>query len=656
MIEGYAPIFLPFALRSLFARSALALARVISLLSPVIVFAAIWWSRLKASPGRHARVAALEAAVLLAGGLIFVTEALGCLHRLRPGWIAVTWTAATALAIGYLWREGRRPSALRSHLLGRLRSVVTWRPLNLLAACEVATITFALGATGLIAWLAPPTTFDAMTYQLPRVMHWFQQGTLEHFPTSNVRQIAYGPGASYWQTHLWALLDGDAGANLPQWLAYLGCALALSLWIGRFFSVHAVRFALVIGLTLPMAVLQASSTQTDLQVACWLLIGAVFLSARDSATISRASLAGLACGLAVVTKPSAALCVGPLACVALVMTFRRRGGRAGLVAASLWVAASLLVCLPHFVRNTRAFGQPLGDSAGTLVTTASPQLAVANIARWLTLNLPSERLWQGAADSLQALGLDPNHPAITFLNLKYSPTPPHVVQRLLLPDEDFVAYTTALALVVVLWLATRLTPARPATLPPIASHLHASWRAWLGALLCALALHCLLLKWQYWGNRLLLPCALLTLPALAVMTGAHRLPRLRVAVAGLGLLQTAALLTFSLNRPLVPLPASWTFAGSKPPLFSVSRTARFYAGYNAEAVPVARELVAHARAGRWQRVGLIVGTDYPEYVLWRALHDAGLDHVELHHFQSPPPTGSHPPVWPPAVDGVINVP
>jgi 4-amino-4-deoxy-L-arabinose transferase-like glycosyltransferase len=630
---------------------------VIALLSPLIVFVAIGWSRLKAAEVPRYRIAALEAAVLLAAGVIVVSETLGYLHRFRVGWISVAWTLATALALIYLWRELRRPGTLRANALQKLRGIAAWRPPTLAAAGETFTIAFALAATGLIAWLAPPNTYDAISYQLPRVMHWFQQGSLDHFATSNVRQIAYGPGVAYWHAHLWALLDGDAAANLPQWFAYLSSAIALSLWVRRFFPAAAVRYAVMIGLTLPMAVLQASSAQTDLQVACWLLIGAVFLSARDATTISRAVFAGLACGLAVLTKPSAALCVGPIACLALGMAVRRRGWRAGGLALCLWGGAALVLCLPHFVRNTRAFGGPLGDNAGTVVTTASPVLVAANVTKWITLNLPSEPLWEGTAGLLRGAGIDPNHPDISFLNLTYSPAPRHVVERLLLPDEDFVSYTTTLATLGLAWILVLLTAKRVGSVASAAvARPHPLRNRWLVTWLIALLLHFLLLKWQFWGNRLILPCALLILPALAVMSGACRRPRIRFAVTAVCLLQTALLLVFSLNRPLVRLPEKWDYVGHIPPLFSATRTERFYSGYNREALPMARELVERARSGQWRCVGLSVGTDYPEYVLWRALHDAGLDHVELHHFQSPLPNGSRLTDWPPRVDGVIYVP
>jgi hypothetical protein len=168
-------------------------------------------------------------------------------------------------------------------------------------------------------------------------------------------------------------------------------------------------------------------------------------------------------------------------------------------------------------------------------------------------------------------------------------------------------------------------------------------------------LNIVVLKWQIWGNRLLLPWALLTCPVLVAMTGAWRLPWLRTLAGTLLLLQAIFVLSFSLNRPLVPLPLSWRYTGAIP-LFSGSRTARFFAGYNSETIPVCQQLVALIREKHWRRIGLAVDENYPEYPLWRAMHEAGLDQVEFYHVNAAFPPGYHTPTWPPLVDGYVNVP
>jgi hypothetical protein len=516
---------------------------VIGFVPLLFVFAAVLWSRLKLRAGRQWRRGALEAAVLIGSATILGTELLGWLHRLHPAWIALAWVIAGTASAVYLWRDLRGPQPIRDRLIRRLRTFSLPRLLRYWSPLELVTLGLVIGVTGLVAWFSPPTNFDSMTYHLPRVMHWFQQGTLEHYPTSNVRQLAYGPGAAYWQVQLWSLFDGDLAANLPQWAALVGSAIALTLWLQRFFDHRTLAPAVLTALTLPMVLLQASSTQTDLLVGCWLLIAAVMLSSRDSADLPAASLAGLAIGLAVVTKPSAVLFVAPLAIVAGWRIIRTRGSAPAFRAGLLWVVVSLVVCLPHFSRNQRWFGQPLGHDFGTVVESFSPPLAAANGIRWLLLNIPSMGAWQAAAGLIESAGIDPNHPAISFREYKFSPPSAAVVYRLLLPDEDFAGCTVSLLLIALLALAPR------ARLVPPGAERRAGAQPltpWLVALVAMLALNFVVLKWQVWGNRLLLPWTLFACPVLVAMTGVWRQRHLRMLYCGILLLQAAFVLTFSL--------------------------------------------------------------------------------------------------------------
>ena len=617
----------------------------------LLVYAAIVWCRLKAHSGRQWRRSVLEAALLLGAGTIAGTELLGLVHLVHPTWVSLVWALAGAVSLFYLWHELRKPGPPRSRLVARVsglsvaRLLGYWHPLELLVLC------LALGATGIIAWRAPPNNFDSMTYQLSRVMHWFQQGTLGHYPTSNIRQLAYGPGAAYWQVQLMAVFNGDLAANLPQWAALVGGLIALTLWLERLVDRRAIGFSVIIGLTLPMALLQACSTQTDLQVGCWLLVAAAFLSETRPEKLARAGFVGLAIGLAVVTKPSALLCAAPLSVVAFWRTIRSDGFGAALRIGLVWVTISVAVCLPHFVRNARWFGNPLGSDDGTVVECLSPRLVAANAARWTALNIPVLSVWQGMGRALESAGIDANDAAITFRHSKFTPAVPYVVYRLLLPDEDLACYTSALLLIGLLALIMRIVPRAP--VDRSSPRRQPLW-PWLAAIGVSLALHFTLLKWQFWGNRLLLPLTLLAFPLLAALTGAWRHRLLRTVVVSLLLAQTAFVLLFSLNRPLVPLPAAWNFTGATP-LFGNSRTNHFYTGYNAEAVPVCHQLVDFVRRTQRRRIGLIVDENYPEYVIWRSLADAGLKGVELYHLNAKLPTGYHGVAWPPPVDFTINV-
>lgn len=618
-----------------------------------LVFAALVWLRLKAHSGRQWRRCVLEAALLLGVGTIVATELLGLSHSLRPLWILLAWALAGGGSALYLWRELRQASPVRDRVAARCKGM-SWRRLSTAwSRLELIGFALVLGTAGVIAWASPPTNFDSMTYQMPRVMHWLQQGTLHHYPASNIRQLAYGPGAAYWQVQLWSVFDGDIAANLPQWCALVGSALALTLCLERLVDRRAIGFAVMVGVTLPMGLLQACSTQTDLQVGCWVIAGLALLHNRpEPLGTSRALFGGLAMGLALLTKPSAALCIAPLVVAALWPSFRIEGARTVVARGLTLAAVALAINLPHFARNYSWFGSPLGDSYGTIVDSISPRLALANAVRWLVLNVPSVNAWQVAADMSQWLGVDPNHPAITFSYCRFVPASPYVIYRLFLPDEDFAAYVGTLLVIAILALLAVLSlrSSSEGNSEPRKSGVG----LWLTALVVALALHFLLLKWQWWGNRLLLPLALLGLPFLAALTGAWRRGWLRNLTVTCLLVQAAFVLTFSLNRPLVPLPKTWNFVGALP-LFGSSRTERFYAGYNAEAVPVCQQLVAAVKQTGVRRIGLMADENYPEYVLWRALHDAGLRNREIHDV-SASPSSRHPEIaWPPAVDISIKI-
>jgi hypothetical protein len=567
---------------------------------------------------------------------------------LRPAWINLTWFSASAVAIGYLWWQRAELVVVVDRTVRRrnraflFRAFGDWRSLEMSAALGVA------GATAVIALLSPPTNFDSMTYQLPRVMHWFQQGTLEHFPTSNLRQIAYAPGSAYWQVQLMAVFGGDIAANIPQWLAFVGAGIALSVWLPRYFDRRAVPLAIMSAVTLPMVLLQATSSQSDLQVGCWTLVAAIFLLGSGSDRLTSSLFAGIAIGLAVLTKTSAFLYVAPMAAVASWRIVVRRGFWRGVGAGLIWVAVSLMICAPHFIRNQLWFGTPLGDDFGTTVESTSPKRVVANMARWALLNVPSVGVWHATAQLLDEVGIDPNDPAITFRDYKFSPPSPYIVYRLLLPDEDFASYTASLLLVAVLvvirWRRTDLRHGRSRGVT-----------SWWWSIAAMFLLHCILLRWQFWGNRLLLPLALVAFPFVVAWSGAWQLPRLRTAATLFLLLQAMFVLSFSLNRPLMSLPPTWRFTGALP-LFSESRTNRFYAGYNAETVPVVQQLIAAVRDRSWKRVGLYFDENYPEYALWRGLHEAGFTGVELHHLNAAPPPSGYRLEWPPVVDGHIRLP
>ena len=141
----------------------------------------------------------------------------------------------------------------------------------------LATVGAILGITLTTALISPPNNMDSMSYHMPRVMHWIQNASISHYPTNTVRQISFPPGAGYAVAHVVLLSGNDYFANVIQWMSFLGCILGVSLIAADFTSRKGQIMSALFCATLPMAILQSGTMQTDLLVAYWLVCCAYFI-------------------------------------------------------------------------------------------------------------------------------------------------------------------------------------------------------------------------------------------------------------------------------------------------------------------------------------------------------------------------------------------
>ncbi len=164
-----------------------------------------------------------------------------------------------------------------------------------------------LAITAFTALASLPNTWDSMTYHLPRIE--LQNRSLAFYATAIPRQFDSNILAEQWILAFRSLRDSYQGANLVQWLAYAGCIL-LSGRIVR--DLGGARSAEEMGMqptaTLPMAILQASSTQTDLVMAFFAMASIHYLlRARPDGAVCLVYGAVLAAALAVHAKWTAVM-------------------------------------------------------------------------------------------------------------------------------------------------------------------------------------------------------------------------------------------------------------------------------------------------------------------------------------------------------------
>ena len=209
-----------------------------------------------------------------------------------------------------------------------------------------------------------------MTYHMARVASWIQQGSINYFPVAYLPQLVHPPLAEWNILHFQILSGGDRFANMVQWLALVGCGLAASLIARELQQPFPVQvLAVVIAATLPMGLLQGSSTQNDLVVSFWIMAFVLFaLQYLRKPTVGRVSFCGLALGFALLTKGTSYVVAPPLAAMLLLYgIIHAQGARSRMKmvsAAMVILAIALLLNSGHWARNWSLSGNPLytGDT------------------------------------------------------------------------------------------------------------------------------------------------------------------------------------------------------------------------------------------------------------------------------------------------------
>ncbi|MEV4133942.1 hypothetical protein AB0J72_17455 [Dactylosporangium sp. NPDC049742] len=485
---------------------------------PLLTFVAVAYLCLRLGGG--VRLALLRAAVLTGGAACLAVEALSSLHALHRPAVIVAWLLAlTVLSACCFWLVRRSGSFGLPGFVGRSGPAGFFRFIRRSAPAKPEISAFAtswrsvrgrwaglarverliVGVLGglflldlVVALVAPPNNFDSQTYHLPKIEHWVQQGDVGFYPTIIDRQLAMAPGAEYLLLHLRLLTGGDGYYNLVQLAAGVGVVLAASRIAGQLGGGTRAQLitALIVGTT-PMVVLEATSTQTDLVVALWVSCVATFtldgLRARTGALDTL--LIGTAAGLTLLTKATGLLGAGLLLLVWVGAQLRLRWWR-GLVAALATGALMLLLAGPSLLRVQQTYDNPLGpahlresismqrhDPASVLVN----GLRIAETALQTPIGPLNDALAAGIIGIAGILGVDPQARDITYWNEKY----PYMSWP---PDEDRVSLPAQGALIL---LGALLLAFRKGT------------RLYAAVFWLALLAYVVTVKWQPWGNRLI---------------------------------------------------------------------------------------------------------------------------------------------------------
>ena len=305
----------------------------------------------------------LAAYVMAVAEIVALVVLLSPLHAVQRPVLLVGLTLFSAGAVGFWWREGRpRPPGTGARHVWRLLEQSP--PLALLALVVAA----AFGYVVALIVGTPPNNWDSMTYHLARAAFWHQNESVGYLAGAyDGRLNANPPNSESVLTFLLELTREERLTGFLQFGAAIVCFLAVAALARRLgLSDREAIFGGLLFLTLPLVVLQASTTQNDLVVASLLLCATVFLLGE---TRRELGLAGLATALAVGVKVTAFYGLPILLVVGLVAA-----PKAARVGRTVAVVAGALIGSYWYLVNLLETSKLLGDRPDTeLLAVLSPE-------------------------------------------------------------------------------------------------------------------------------------------------------------------------------------------------------------------------------------------------------------------------------------------
>ena len=558
----------------------------------------IYWLRDKE---RDLREAILLMSVIWGILVLGITEILSLFNQLTPIGIAVLWGVSILCIIGIGVKINRLPLHSiysPSYLIPPNLSFKNYKSLIILSPYFFLMVV----TLGLIAFIAAPNNWDSMTYHLSRVMHWQQNKSVRFYPTYNLRQLHMSPWAEIAILHLQVLVGSDRLANFVQYFAMIGSVIGVS-YIAKLLGgdIKAQLFSSLAVITIPMGILQSTSTQNDYVVGFWMICFVSFslVLMKTKPNLILYLLIGASLGLAIITKATAIIYAAPFIFWigwVLIKRLKTNVWRPALIISGM----ILLLNSGHFARNYHLYGSPLGPESESGSSAYSYKNDVYNISSFasnlvrnvgLHLGIPIGRLNKIIEKTIYKfhpyLGIPIDDHRTTWTNTKFSVS----YSR----HEDLAGNPLHLILFLIsLFLLFSFKSIRS-----VESVIYVI------CVVISFFIFCFLLKWQPWHSRLHLSFFILAMPITGIVLS--RFNRYGV-IYFLMLALVVSSIPYVINnksRPLI----------GKNSILLKDRISQYFNNSPGREPPY-RLAMDFCKKYDCNQIGLICGSDNWEYPLW----------------------------------------
>ena len=578
------------------------------------------------------RLAWVYSSIIFGAYSYIITEVLSIFSALTFWNVFVSWCLLSLVLFYLLRHRGANLAKKWTQIKRRFRfNSLNIRPLSFLLWFL---LTGVLAVTFATAIKSPPNNYDSMTYHLPKVEHWIQNRNINYYPTNIERQLYTSPFAEILILQVRLLADEDTFVNTIQWFAMLSSLICVSLLAKQFGLGNIWQLmASVVAATIPMGILQSTSTQNDYVVSFWIICSALLiirnLRAKRLSWIDTVFL-GFSLGLAVLTKQTSFFFLFPFVLLYGITSVVKFKDARQLAVIFLIIS---LFNVSQYSRNYLLFHNPLGlESAMYKVSSLIPKYLISNTLKNISVQTGTTNarlnnlIYEGLINIHKFLNVDINDSRTSWEgSSKFQIIPAS-------KSEHYAGNPIHLLLILVAVIFILMN-----------NKITSTPKVYAGASILGFLIICMYLLHNPWISRLQLPFFILMSPIVALALSKFG-KFLSLVIIILLIYSSVPYMLQNLDRPLVG-PNS---------IFQKSRDEITFFNFSPKAPGVYNQIVKYIVDHNYRQIGLCSVDNIWEYPFWYKLRQNYKDgsfrfeHVKVTTTSKQIPQDFHPQV-------VINI-
>jgi len=445
--------------------------------------------------------------------LVFITELTSAFYILNFYTISIFWFSISIVNILFIYINKDKFYKFSKTIKNQVHEI--YHEFNSYEKYLMYSIFFILSLILIQGLIYPPNNYDSMTYHLARIPNWISHQSVEHYSTHIIRQIYQPPFSSFIILNINILNVGDYFDNSVQFFFLLFSLFAIIsiidlLGLNRRYKLLAV----VLSVTIPEVVLQASSTQNDIIVSFFILTS-VYFAAKciKKNKFQYFIFFGLSIGLGALTKATAYIYFAPILVFFTTFIFiklYKSGNFSILIYAFISALLFLSINSGHYIRNYKLTKNILGTDKTESNLYAnekmSPKLLISNIIKNAGLHIgpyPFNRLSNRLIYKFHLIaGININNAETNFLNINYWAAPD-------IPNhEDSASNPIHFLLIFFTFILVGKNIVYN-------NNYNNRISLYIAMILMQIVIFCLYLKWQPWHSKLHTPLFLLCIPLIS---------------------------------------------------------------------------------------------------------------------------------------------